>query len=160
MSDAYWIQGRLRELGYFAGVLNGTWDGLSREALTEFKVANGLSREDTWDILVEQKIGSPAAIRASRTFLGGWSSSRECAVKAPNQAPLWINSQTARVAEGGCQFLSVVREGQGWRFRAKCTLPNETWNANIKMIVNGEQLVWSSERGTETYTRCRSLIGR
>jgi DNA-binding helix-hairpin-helix protein with protein kinase domain len=153
--DAYWIQDRLRQLGYFAGVPNGNWDGASREALRDFKVLNGLPRDDIWDVLVEQRIESPAAIRAGRTFVGGWSTSPDCVARAPDQAPLLINTRMAKTAAGACQFLSVVSEGQGWRIHAKCSVGNETWNASIKMVVKGEQLVWSSERGTETYTRCR-----
>ncbi|WP_052954854.1 peptidoglycan-binding protein [Microvirga vignae] len=57
--DALKIQSRLSELSYYRKTGDGVWGMASRSALTDFKVANGLSADDVWDGIVEEKIEGP-----------------------------------------------------------------------------------------------------
>jgi hypothetical protein len=41
-----------------------------------------------------------------------------------------------------------------WRLQATCANSRERWSANIRLTVFGNQLTWSSERGTLKYVRC------
>ena len=41
-----------------------------------------------------------------------------------------------------------------------CTDGRQRWTANIRLAVDGDRLVWSSERGSQTYVRCDSGTSR
>lgn len=71
-NDALTIQQRLAQLSYYRKFGDGVWGIASRLALTDSKVANGLSADDTWDGAVEEAIKSPGAIPASQTPFGEW----------------------------------------------------------------------------------------
>ena len=153
--DAYWIQGRLRQLGFMTTAPNGVWDFNSRSALRDFKVLNKLSHDYTWDILTEQKLASKDVVRADNSFIGAWSDSQGCVLSAGEPPPLAINTKLARTAGGVCEFLSVTEARPEWHIVARCAVDNKAWIANIKMVVTSGQLVWSSEKGVATYFRCR-----
>jgi hypothetical protein len=150
-SDVYWIQTRLRQLGFLRIQPTGTWDAISRGALRDFKVVNQLPQDDVWDVLAEQKLDSGSSLKAGSTFVGSWSESPRCV----RDELLVINTRAARTAAGVCDFLTIRLEAPGWRIRAKCMAGSETWIANIKLILRGRQLTWSSEREPTTYYRCQ-----
>jgi hypothetical protein len=50
------VQRRLQERGFFAGVIDGAWDGKSRIALVDFKILNGLGHDDGWDLRVQRAL--------------------------------------------------------------------------------------------------------
>jgi hypothetical protein len=131
------------------------WDDASRDALRDFKVLNQLPHNDVWDAVTEQKLGATQLVNAERTFVGAWWPSSECLSKRTEDVPLLINTRLAHNAAGTCEFLRVVADGGGWRIRAKCTVEDKTWNANIRMTIKNGQLVWSSEKGVATYYRCQ-----
>jgi peptidoglycan hydrolase-like protein with peptidoglycan-binding domain len=47
--DATKVQQRLAELRFFSGKPDGIWSRRARQALREFKFANGLPQDDAWD---------------------------------------------------------------------------------------------------------------
>jgi peptidoglycan hydrolase-like protein with peptidoglycan-binding domain len=49
IEDATTVQQRLTELGFFSGKPDGIWSRRARQALREFKSANGLPQDDAWD---------------------------------------------------------------------------------------------------------------
>ena len=58
-ADALWIQGRLRELGFYSGSTDGIWGLNSRRALQAFKTENGLTADYGWDAPTEAKLANP-----------------------------------------------------------------------------------------------------
>jgi hypothetical protein len=38
-------------------------------------------------------------------------------------------------------------------------MARDRWTANVRLAVAGAQLVWTSERGAQTYTRCQPKTG-
>jgi peptidoglycan hydrolase-like protein with peptidoglycan-binding domain len=58
-ADALWIQGRLRELGFYFGNTDGIWGLNSRRALQAFKTKNGLTADYEWDAPTEAKLANP-----------------------------------------------------------------------------------------------------
>lgn len=58
-------QKRLLDLGFFRGPINGVWGPQSRSALKAFKSANGLSPDDSYDVLSAERLHSTAALRAA-----------------------------------------------------------------------------------------------
>lgn len=49
LQDGSAIQTKLGQLGYFSGTPDGVWGPMSRAALREFKLRNGLAKNDAWD---------------------------------------------------------------------------------------------------------------
>jgi Putative peptidoglycan binding domain len=154
-SDATSIQRRLRDLGYYFGDGNGVWGAGSRKALRDFKSRNGMQEDDRWDRETEERLWSRPAVRAARTFIGGWVLEGDECGHREGSAQLIINSRRAEAAGGKCDFRSIKQEAASkWRIRAICSATGQAWNANIDLAVIGPNLRWSSERGTETYVRC------
>jgi hypothetical protein len=51
-------------------------------------------------------------------------------------------------------FQSIQAENRGWRVRAICSERKETWNANGKIKVTADKLLWISDRDEVNYFRC------
>jgi hypothetical protein len=67
-----------------------------------------------------------------------------------------IDERGARAGETSCLFKEQRWTERDWRILANCTNGRERWTSNVRLIVKGDRLVWTSERGTQSYTRCRS----
>jgi peptidoglycan hydrolase-like protein with peptidoglycan-binding domain len=151
-SDAIWVQARLADLGYFSGTRSGIWGPVSRSALRDFKSMNGLQEDDRWDRETEQRLASKQVIPAARTFIGAWAPDID---QCRTSAPIAISSSGAKALGAECDFRSVKREATArWRIQAVCADGGSSWNANVTLKLAAPKLVWSSERGTETYVRC------
>jgi DNA-binding helix-hairpin-helix protein with protein kinase domain len=149
LEDVSQIQSRLRDLGFLSFSPTGVWDGRSREALQDFKVVNRLGSDGAWTVRAGEALASPASIRASQSFIGRW-----CGEK--REPPLLINSRRASSSTGGvCEFAKFESEKGDWRAKAVCTEYGRSWTANIRFVVRGNKLVWSSESGSASYLRCR-----
>jgi peptidoglycan hydrolase-like protein with peptidoglycan-binding domain len=156
-SDAIWLQARLADLGYFTGSRSGVWGPVSRNALRDFKIMNGLQDDDQWDKETEQRLSSKQVVPAAKTFIGGWAEDID---QCRSGAPLVINSHAAKAAGGECDFRSVRRDTAArWHVEAVCTDGGSSWNANVNLKLNAPKLIWSSERGTATYVRCAKSSG-
>jgi hypothetical protein len=151
-SDAIWVQARLADLGYFASTRSGIWGPASRSALRDFKSMNGLQEDDRWDRETEQRLSSKQVIPAAKTFIGVWAPDID---QCRTTAPIVISSRGAKALDAECDFRSVKREATArWRVQAVCTDGGSSWNANVTLKLTAPKLIWSSERGTETYVRC------
>jgi peptidoglycan hydrolase-like protein with peptidoglycan-binding domain len=158
VEDAKRVQRRLTDLGFLFATANGTWGPRSRQALRDFRGAQGLGNSDTWDEKAQQNLFSAAAARApaTGTFVGGWGINVDQCQQAPdNRSPLRIDTRRAEAFGATCQFNSTQRESANeWRVRASCADEHDRWNANIRLTLAGSRLTWTSERGTVTYLRC------
>lgn len=158
-ADALWAQGRMKELGFYAIDGEGIWGPASRDALRDFKAMNGLPADDAWDAATEQALSGLSPIRAAQTFVGGFAASAsECSTGAAGQPPITLGSRRAEAFGGVCDFDDVQRDAVNpsvWRARGQCTANGETWRANVRLTVRPNAVVWSSERGSTTYHRCR-----
>lgn len=158
-SDALWAQARMRDLGFYAIDGEGIWGPASRDALRDFKAMNGLPADDVWDAATEQALGGLAPVRAAQTFVGGFAASfSECSTGTAGQPPITIGSRRAEAFGGVCNFDEVQRDGANssvWRARGQCTADGKTWRANVRLTVQANTVVWTSERGSATYYRCR-----
>jgi hypothetical protein len=92
---------------------------------------------------------------ADPTFIGGWTDDiGRC--RTGKKAPLVISARAAKTASGECDFGSVTREAANrWRVTATCLAEGKSWRAKIALKLAEPTLTWSSERGTETYVRCK-----
>jgi DNA-binding helix-hairpin-helix protein with protein kinase domain len=149
--DVDWIRERLRLAGFLKSSTHGSWDATTKSALRDFKITNGLVADDVLDAATVAKLSEPVHIRATQSFIGGWSSELAC----PTGVELEVSSKRAAVSTGACEFTNIVGEQGGWRIRANCRVAENSWTANIRLQVRADRLTWSSERGTTTYFRCR-----
>lgn len=141
-SDAMWIQGRLRDLGYLSGERDGVWDVASRNALHDFKSMNGLSADDRWDKRTEQRLSSGRGVRAESTFIGRWANDiGQC--RGDHGAPIVITSRAAETGSAECNFQSVTRQvASRWRVTAMCSAGRNSWNANMQLKLTTPNLTW------------------
>jgi hypothetical protein len=100
-------------------------------------------------------VPDPPSVRADSTFIGDWTDNiGRC--RTGRKALLVISARAAKTANGECDFGFVTREAANrWRVTAKCAAEGKSWRANIALKLIEPNLTWSSERGTETYVRCK-----
>jgi hypothetical protein len=72
--------------------------------------------------------------------------------------PAVITARGARAGDTSCVFKTRKRIEQAWQVVANCSNRHDRWTANVLITVKGDRLTWASERGTQTYTRCRRNI--
>lgn len=72
----------------------------------------------------------------------------------------------ARITEGGakagntvCTFRDGRRNGTGWSVAASCSDGGRRWSSQVKLVVDGDRLTWSSARGDASYIRCGRRAG-
>jgi hypothetical protein len=102
-----------------------------------------------------RNVPDPSGAGAAATFIGGWTDD-VAGCRAGRKAPIVISARAAKTAISGCDFGLVTREAANrWRVAATCTTGGKSWRANIALKLIEPNLTWSSERGTETYVRCK-----
>jgi predicted Ser/Thr protein kinase len=156
--DAKRVQRRLIDLGFLSGSADGIWGPLSRRALEDFRGTQKMGQGDTWDETTQQLLFGDSAVRApvSSSYVGGWGNDlADCRQSQGGRGHLSITARRAEAFGTACEFQSVQQEGANmWRLQARCANSSERWNANIRFTIVGNQLTWSSERGTVNYVRC------
>jgi len=68
--------------------------------------------------------------------------------------PTVITNEGAWAGEAFCIFTKRTEIDKGWRAVAKCSTPRESWTAHVRLRINDNRLIWTSERGTQAYSRC------
>ncbi len=152
------VKSRLRDLGFLSSAKRGGWDANARNALRDFKVANGLSNDDAWDVETSKKIDSQFAVRADGSIIGNWSTT-PCRSAKPGNIRLSVTSRQAKSSAGSvCDFQDLKATAREWRVRATCSQGEKRWTANGKFSLSSDKLVWSSERDVISYFRCERSV--
>jgi hypothetical protein len=103
----------------------------------------------------DQIVSDPAK---SDAIVGVWApDAGTCSARNFRQGdlPTVISTDGAWAGETFCIFTKKKQTEIGWRVVAKCSSPRERWTANVRLTVNDSRLTWTSERGTQVYTRCK-----
>jgi hypothetical protein len=139
------VQQRGIEADAPGAVTDVMWARPSSNPLLDPRLANSQRRN----------VPEPPGARADSSFIGGWTDNiGRC--RTGRKAPLVISSRAAKTASGECAFGFVAREAANrWRVTAICAAEGNFWRANIALKLTEPNLTWSSERGTETYVRCK-----
>jgi hypothetical protein len=155
------VQRRLTRYGYLPAAPTGVWGSMSRQALRAFKAAHDLAQDDGWDQATERALFG-GNIKPADSFVGIWGADASACSAQGNRKgllPAVIDNQGATAGETFCAFKDRVKTIEGWTFTATCTNPRERWTTKVRLETNGSKLIWASQRGTQTYTRCeRKLI--
>jgi len=148
------IRSRLRDLGYLSTGKSDAWDAGAREALRDFKLVNDLPKNEVLDAATIKKLNAPSAVRADQSIIGNWSES-PCRSAGKTNVRLSISSHRAKSSGGSvCEFADLRRSDREWRVRANCSQGPKHWVANGRFALNGNKLVWTSERDVINYVRC------
>jgi len=90
-------------------------------------------------------------------FVGVWGPTQE-ACQAPSRRHGYIQ---AKISLGGakagrtvCNFRDSRRTGNAWVMAADCTDRGRRWSSQVRLIVEGDKLTWSSAKGASAYVRC------
>ena len=148
------IKSRLRDLGFLSFAKSSVWDTGARNALRDFKVANSLSHDDTWDLETSNKLNSHTAVRADHSIIGNWSTA-PCRSAKPTETRLSINSRRSKSSAGSvCEFHDLKVTARDWDVKAACSQGDKRWTAKGKFSLAADKLVWTSERDVISYFRC------
>ena len=55
-----------------------------------------------------------------------------------------------------CTFRDGRRMGASWSVAASCSDGGRRWTSQVKLIVEGDRLTWSSAKGDASYVRVQS----
>ncbi|GJE25362.1 hypothetical protein [Methylobacterium organophilum] len=97
-------------------------------------------------------LSSPAA-----EYVGTWGPAA-AACGAPSRRrgyiPATISQDGAQAGRTLCRFRSGHREGPTWAMTAECSERGRRWTSQVRLLVEGDRLVWTSAKGTTAYIRC------
>jgi hypothetical protein len=153
------VQRKLIQLGYLSVSATGVWGPLSRMALRAFKSDHALAADGNWDQVTERSLFS---IEPAEPFVGIWGvDASACSARLNRKGflPAIIDGEGAWAGETFCTFERKRRTAQGWNVVASCSNAHDRWTANVRLIINGDQLTWTSERGSQSYLRCQPGLG-
>ena len=90
------------------------------------------------------------------TFGGTWSATpASCNRRNRKSGDLInINSEKAESDFSLCSFLGMSKSSTSFLVTAHCSNSATEWDANVSLTRTGNKLTWSSERGTDIFTRC------
>jgi uncharacterized membrane protein len=151
------VQQRLIELGYLSVSATGIWGPMSRKALRAFKEDHNLAADETWDEVTERNLFN-GKMEKAEPFVGIWGINASVCSPWLNRKgflPAVIDGRGAWAGETFCAFERKQRTTDGWNVVATCSNGHDRWTANVRLMVNGDQLTWSSERGSQSYLRCQ-----
>ena len=68
--------------------------------------------------------------------------------------PATITDAGAKAGRTQCRFRNGRREGAAWVVAADCTERGHAWTSQVRLLVEGVRLTWTSAKGTSAYVRC------
>lgn len=156
--DAFRIQSRLSELGFYRSRGDGNWGKGSRSALEEFHVVNGLGFSAKWDPSVENALFSPTARSVYGSPFGEWATNQNlCSLPAlPKERSMSVWGSGVKVGDISCEAFSWSREGNIWRGDALCEVAGDKSNRPVALqfAVNDGVLTDQSSRPYQRFWRC------
>ncbi|MCJ2057753.1 peptidase inhibitor family I36 protein [Methylobacterium sp. J-048] len=93
----------------------------------------------------------------SAEFVGIWGPTVEaCGARSRRRGfiPATITQERARAGRTICNFHDSRRVGNAWVMGAECSDRGRHWSSQVRLMVAGDRLTWSSGRGTAAYVRC------
>jgi hypothetical protein len=114
------------------------------------------------EIKGETQITQPREARAPKpAIVGVWvPEPNSCASRRSRDGILAavISTHGAQAGDTSCIFKRQKQIERDWWMLASCSNPHENWTVNVRLTVSGDRLIWTSKRGSQTYTRCRSDV--
>jgi hypothetical protein len=70
-----------------------------------------------------------------------------------------ITPERAKAGRTVCTFHDGHRVGNAWVTAAECSDRGRRWSSQVRLLVEGDRLTWSSAKGTASYVRCGRRAG-
>ncbi|KAB1070884.1 peptidase inhibitor family I36 protein [Methylobacterium planeticum] len=106
---------------------------------------------------------SPAAMPAERAdYVGVWGpTGAACGARSRRRGflPATITPDGARAGRTVCSFHDGRRSGNAWVLAAECSDRGRRWSSQVRLLVDGDRLIWTSGKGSATYVRCARRAG-
>src|SRR6266581_2587456 len=102
------------------------------------------------------------SVEPAEPFVGIWGvDASACSPRLNRKGllPAVIDGEGAWAGETFCTFARKKHTAEGWNVVASCSNAHDRWTANVRLIINGDQLTWTSERGSQSYLRCQPGLG-
>jgi len=132
----------------------------SRNALRDFKNANGLPKDDTWDAVVEGAFRNVNSVLAIDTPFGEWAANlTDC--QSATARKLLVSSSWIGVTSESCELdTSLRRSGTSWIGAGVCRSNGRERPVRVDFSMQNHRLVDRSILGntgltTAYYERCR-----
>ncbi len=109
-----------------------------------------------------QAVAPAAPKRATGDYVGTWGpTSAACLSPSRRRGylPASISSDRARAGRTTCTFHDVHRSSGAWVMAAECSDRGRRWSSQVRLLVEGDRLTWTSSKGTSTYIRCGRRAG-
>ena len=94
---------------------------------------------------------------AGAEFVGIWGPTADACASGSRRRgyiPATITPDRARAGRTICNFHDSRHVGSAWLMAAECSDRGRHWSSQVRLLVDGDRLTWSSGRGTATYVRC------
>lgn len=104
----------------------------------------------------------PAPAPMYAEYVGIWGPTQSaCGHRSRRRGyiPATITQDQARAGRTVCTFHDMRRSGGTWVTAAECSDRGRHWSSQVRLTVDDDRLIWSSSRGTVTYTRCSRRSG-
>jgi hypothetical protein len=105
---------------------------------------------------------APRPVAAGPDYVGTWGpTAAACGSPARRHGyvPATITPERARAGETVCSFRNTHRNGNAWAMTADCGDRDRRWSSQVKLLVEGDHLTWTSAWGTSAYVRCNRRAG-
>lgn len=100
---------------------------------------------------------APIVPRERAEYVGLWGPT-PAACGAPSRRRGYIQARISHDrAQAGrtiCSFRDGHRAGNAWVVAADCTDRGRRWTSQVRLLVDGDQLTWTSGKGSSQYVRC------
>jgi hypothetical protein len=105
----------------------------------------------------------PAAAPLDRfDYIGTWGPTEAaCGMRSRRRGylPARITADGARAGRTFCSFHDRTRSGNAWVMAADCNDRGRRWTSQVRLLVEGDRLTWSSAKGSSSYLRCPRRAG-
>jgi hypothetical protein len=105
----------------------------------------------------------PAPMPAERAeYVGTWGpTGAACGVRSRRRGflPATITPEGARAGRTICSFHDGRRSGNAWVVAADCSDRGRRWSSQVRLLVDGDRLTWTSDKGASSYVRCARRAG-
>jgi hypothetical protein len=92
------------------------------------------------------------------SYVGMWAVDGNACPRRMNRGGdllTFIDERGAWAGEGSCNFKKRRKTGgTEWSVSAICTDGHSRWQSDIRLVVSGDKMNWSSPRGSQKYIRC------
>lgn len=106
---------------------------------------------------------SPPTPRPERAeYVGTWGPHEAaCGARSRRRGyiPATITPERAQAGRTVCAFHDGHRTGNAWVMAAECSERGRRWSSQVRLVVDGDRLTWTSGKGSSSYVRCNRRAG-